>query len=157
MAPRKESMASAGNKRTGGRRYPRGMAGGAGRELATLNAIAEALNSTADVRQALERMLALVADLLGLRTGWVWLLDRETDQFYLAAARDLPPYLQEPVRMSGHWCVCTDLFRRGTDPVFAVVRRLVPRFVGDRHIPWLSLVLLFALRLPLLPLLRDWG
>ena len=83
------------------------------RELAILNAIAEALNSSPDVRQALERTLALVADLLGLRTGWVWLLDPETRQFYLAAAQNLPPYLQEPVRMSGRWCLCTDQFRRG--------------------------------------------
>jgi two-component system NarL family sensor kinase len=83
------------------------------RELTILNAISEALNSSADVRQALERTLGLVADLLGLRTGWVWLLDDETAQFYVAAARNLPPYLQEPIRMSGRWCLCTDLFRKG--------------------------------------------
>ena len=40
---------------------------GRARELSILNAIAEALNSSADVRPALERTLALVADLLGLR------------------------------------------------------------------------------------------
>src|SRR6266849_2247400 len=83
------------------------------RDLTILNAIAEALNSSVDVQQALERTLALVAELLGLRTGWVWLLDPETRQFYVAAARNLPPYLQEPIRMSGHWCLCTELFRRG--------------------------------------------
>jgi two-component system, NarL family, sensor kinase len=83
------------------------------RELTILNAISEALNSSADVRQALERTLGLVADLLGLRTGWVWLLDPETTQFYVAAARNLPPFLQEPIRMSGRWCLCTDLFRKG--------------------------------------------
>jgi two-component system NarL family sensor kinase len=83
------------------------------RELAILNAIAEALNSSSDVRPALERTLSLVADLLGLRTGWVWLLDPETDQFYLAAAQNLPPYLQEPVRMSGSWCLCTEKFAQG--------------------------------------------
>src|SRR4051794_19974570 len=86
---------------------------GSTRELTILNAISEALNSSADVRQALERTLGLVADLLGLRTGWVWLLDPETKQFYVAAARDLPPFLQEPIRMSGRWCLCTDLFRKG--------------------------------------------
>ena len=80
-------------------------AGEGARELAVLNAIATALNSSVDVHQALARTLALVADLLGLRTGWVWLLDPETDQFYLAAAQNLPPYLQEPVRMSGRWCL----------------------------------------------------
>jgi two-component system NarL family sensor kinase len=83
------------------------------RELAILNAIAAALNSATDVRQALERTLALVADLLGLQTGWVWLLDPETSQFYLAAAQTLPPYLQEPIRMTGGWCLCTDRFRHG--------------------------------------------
>ena len=88
-------------------------ASGSTRELTILNAISEALNSSADVRQALERTLGLVADLLGLRTGWVWLLDPETTQFYVAAARDLPPFLQEPIRMSGRWCLCTDLFRKG--------------------------------------------
>ena len=36
------------------------------RDLRILNAVAEALNSALDVREALERTLALVADLLGL-------------------------------------------------------------------------------------------
>src|SRR5438105_3906702 len=62
-----------------------------GRELTILNAVAEVLNSSLDVTQALEGTLALVAELLGLRAGWVWLLDAETDQFYVAASRNLPP------------------------------------------------------------------
>src|SRR5713226_1886741 len=83
------------------------------RELRILNAIAEALNSAPDVQQALERTLALAADLLGLRTGWVWLLDPDTGQFYSAAAQNLPPYLQEPVRMTGRQCWCIEAFRDG--------------------------------------------
>ena len=83
------------------------------RELRILNAIAEALNSSPDVQQALERTLGLVADLLGLRTGWVWLRDAETGQFYNAAARNLPPYLQAPVRMTGHQCWCLEEFNAG--------------------------------------------
>jgi two-component system, NarL family, sensor kinase len=83
------------------------------RELRILNAISEALNSAPDVQQALEHTLALVADLLGLQTGWVWLLDGETGQFYNAAVRNLPPYLQEPVRMTGGACYCIDAFRAG--------------------------------------------
>ena len=83
------------------------------RQLGILNAVAEALNSSADVRRALERTLDLAAERLGLTTGWVWLLDPGTHQFYLAAARNLPPYLQEPVRMSARWCLCTDQFRHG--------------------------------------------
>ena len=78
------------------------------RELRILNAIAEALNSSVDVRQALDRTLELVGELLGLETGWVWLLDPETRQFYVAASRNLPPFLQDPIRMSGRWCLCTD-------------------------------------------------
>jgi two-component system NarL family sensor kinase len=93
------------------------------RELNILNAIAEALSTAPDVRQALERTLALVADLLGLRTGWVWLYDAESEQFYNAAAQELPPYLQEPVRMTGRTCRCLDLFREGklTPANFSVV------------------------------------
>ncbi|MBI3964035.1 MAG: GAF domain-containing protein, partial [Chloroflexi bacterium] len=83
------------------------------RELEILNAITEALSSAADVRQALTPTLALVAELLGLRTGWVWLLDTETRQFYSAAVHNLPPYLREPVRMTGDYCWCIGAFREG--------------------------------------------
>jgi len=83
------------------------------RDLRILNAVAEALNSALDVREALERTLALVTDLLGLETGWVWLLDPATHQFYSAAAQHLPPYLREPVRMTGHSCWCIQAFQRG--------------------------------------------
>lgn len=102
---RKAEQGNAPDSRTADVRHPR--------EVALLNAVAEALHSSTDVRQALERTLGLVAGLLGLRTGWVWLVDPETDQFYVAAAQRLPPYLQEPVRMSGRWCLCTDLFSNG--------------------------------------------
>jgi len=88
------------------------------RELRILAAIAEALNSSPDVQQALERTLGLVAGLLGLRTGWIWLVDGETGRFYNAAARNLPPYLQAPVRMTGHRCWCIEEFNS---------RKLTPR------------------------------
>ncbi|HEU5300082.1 MAG TPA: GAF domain-containing sensor histidine kinase [bacterium] len=84
------------------------------RELRILGAIAEALNSSPDVQQALQRTLGLVADLLGLRTGWIWLVDPETGQFYNAAVRQLPPYLQAPVRMTGHPCTCIIEFSEGS-------------------------------------------
>jgi len=85
------------------------------RELEIIGSIAEALNSAPSVREALEKTLALVTDLLDLQTGWVWLVDAETGHMYSAAARNLPPYLQEPVRMSGEsWCWCIGQFRDGT-------------------------------------------
>ncbi|HEY1298694.1 MAG TPA: GAF domain-containing sensor histidine kinase [Chloroflexota bacterium] len=105
------------------------------RELEIVNAVAEALNSSPDVRQALERTLSLVADLLGLRTGWVWLVDQQTHRFYAAAERELPPYLQERVRMAGRRrCWCIDDFRDGelTPSNIDVIEcsRLEPAFRG---------------------------
>jgi two-component system NarL family sensor kinase len=51
--------------------------------------------------------------LLGLRTGWVWLIDPQTGRFYSAAAQNLPPFLRDPVRMTGRTCWCIDAFRAG--------------------------------------------
>jgi two-component system NarL family sensor kinase len=83
------------------------------RELSILNAIAEGLNRAVDLREALESALALVAELLGLRSGWVWLLDEETGEEILAAAQHLPPVLRdEPERMTGS-CYCLRTFRTG--------------------------------------------
>ncbi|MGZ4779423.1 MAG: GAF domain-containing protein, partial [Thermoanaerobaculia bacterium] len=84
------------------------------RELEIVGAIADALNSSPTVQGALERTLELVTDLLGLPTGWVWLVDRDSGHMYNAAARNLPPYLQEPVRMTGGWCWCINEFREGS-------------------------------------------
>jgi two-component system NarL family sensor kinase len=84
------------------------------RELEIVGAVAEALNSSPGVQQALERTLELVTGLLGLQTGWVWLVDPESDHMYNAASLNLPPYLQEPIRMSGDaWCLCIGEFREG--------------------------------------------
>ncbi|MGN6757254.1 MAG: histidine kinase [Thermomicrobiales bacterium] len=83
------------------------------RVVSLLGAVAEALNGTLDLREGLERTLALVAGYLGLRTGWVWVRDPETGQYYSAAARHLPPYLREPVRMTGEHCWCISAMERG--------------------------------------------
>ena len=83
------------------------------KELQILNAIAEGLNRAVDLREALEASLRLVAELLGLRAGWVWLLDQETGEEVLAAAQSLPPILREqPRRMTGN-CYCLRTFRAG--------------------------------------------
>lgn len=83
------------------------------KDLKILSSVAEALNSVADVGKSLEQTLRLVADHLNLRTGWVWLLDADSGHFYNAASYNLPPYLQEPVRMAGTWCQCTEDFQYG--------------------------------------------
>jgi two-component system NarL family sensor kinase len=83
------------------------------RELRILKTIAEALNGAGGVDQALQTTLEQVAALLGLHTGWIWLADPQTGRFYSAVARRLPPFLREPVRMTGHRCWCLDAFRAG--------------------------------------------
>ncbi|HEX9134919.1 MAG TPA: GAF domain-containing sensor histidine kinase [Ktedonobacteraceae bacterium] len=82
------------------------------RDLAVLYAIAGHLNRKIDVHEALQEVLAQVTKLLGMQTGWVWLLD-ERNRPYLAAAQSLPPYLaNHPQRMTGT-CLCLDTFLEG--------------------------------------------
>src|SRR5215472_4778639 len=82
------------------------------RDLAILYTIAGNLNRKVDVHEALQEVLAQVTGLLGLQTGWVWLLD-ERGAPYLAAAQALPPYLTDhPERMTG-FCLCLDTFLHG--------------------------------------------
>lgn len=83
------------------------------RALRVLKEVAEALNSAPTEERAASEALSRMADLLGVETGWVWLRDPESDRFYNAAVQSLPPYLEEPVRMTGRWCWCLELFRTG--------------------------------------------
>src|ERR1700680_5089343 len=82
------------------------------RDLAVLYAIAGHLNRKVDVHEALQEVLVQVTKLLGMQTGWVWLLN-EQEEPYLAAAQALPPYLADhPKRMTGY-CLCLDTFLEG--------------------------------------------
>ena len=81
--------------------------------LRVLKEVAEALNSASSEQHVVSEALSRVAALLGVETGWVWLRDPESGQFYNAAVQSLPPYLQEPVRMTGRSCWCLELFRSG--------------------------------------------
>jgi two-component system NarL family sensor kinase len=81
------------------------------RELAILNEIAQALNRSVDLQQALQAALAQVAALLDLRTGWIWLRYEESEDSYLAAAQNLPPALtNNPKWMAGD-CYCLRTYR----------------------------------------------
>ena len=75
--------------------------------------MAEALNSASTEERAASEALSRMADLLGVETGWVWLRAPGSGRFYSAAVQGLPPYLQEPVRMTGRSCWCLELFRSG--------------------------------------------
>jgi two-component system NarL family sensor kinase len=78
-----------------------------------LKEVAEALNSAPTEQQASGEALSRMAKLLGAETGWVWLKDAASGRFYNAAEQNLPPYLQEPIRMTGRSCWCLELFRSG--------------------------------------------
>ena len=84
-------------------------------ELSVLNGIARELNRSVNLDQALRFALSQVAELLGLRTGWIWLIQESSPEPYLAAAQNLPPALaEEPRRMDGSaYCYCLDSYRRG--------------------------------------------
>lgn len=75
--------------------------------------MAEALNSSPTEQLAAGEALERMADLFGAETGWVWLRDPASDRYYSAAVQSLPPYLQEPVRMTGQSCWCLELFQSG--------------------------------------------
>jgi two-component system NarL family sensor kinase len=82
-------------------------------ELEILNRIASALNRPVELEHSLRVALALVAELLGLQTGWIFLLDETTGRPWLAASQNLPPGLaDDPESMTGS-CYCLDTYRAG--------------------------------------------
>lgn len=68
-------------------------------DFQTLNEISLILNQSSDVQTALELSLARLVDLMGLETGWVFVMDPSADEqsggrgFRLAAHYNLPPVL----------------------------------------------------------------
>ncbi len=105
------------------------------RELTILNSIAQALNSSVDLQQALDAVLAQVGELFDLQTGWVWLLAEETGGPNLAAAQNLPPGLvHNPDLMEGT-CYCLDTYLAGdlagAANVNVITCSRLKRLVGD--------------------------
>ncbi len=80
---------------------------------AVWGAVADVLANRTDVAAALTGALDVICERLDLETGWIWLYDGAAQSFYLAAARNLPPYLQEPVQMTGDACWCMESFDAG--------------------------------------------
>jgi two-component system NarL family sensor kinase len=81
-------------------------------DVALFDAIASALTAS-DVERALEAALREIVQALELAAGWIWIVDPQTGRFYLAAAYELPPYLREPVQMTGDPCWCMESFVDG--------------------------------------------
>ena len=65
--------------------------------LTTLNKIIDTLNRAVDVREVLQSSLADIVELLGLETGWIFLVDEQAQDtwggqgYRLAAHHNLPP------------------------------------------------------------------
>ncbi len=82
------------------------------RDLATINAVAETLNRSTNIQEAVESSLHRVIELMGLRSGWVFI---QGDGGYTLAARHaLPDELaaNDAAAMTGD-CRCLQLMREG--------------------------------------------
>jgi serine phosphatase RsbU (regulator of sigma subunit) len=89
-------------------------------QLITLNQIAETLNQVVDVRSALDEALAKLVELMGLETGWIFLIDPGAQErwwgqgYVLAAHHNLPPALASDSAEA--WvggCDCQGLCNKG--------------------------------------------
>jgi signal transduction histidine kinase/HAMP domain-containing protein len=78
------------------------------RELAALNAVANAVNTPAPLAETLERALRALLAELGLPVGWVFLLDRQNTQIQLTTWQGLPWEIGErEIATAFHGCPCT--------------------------------------------------
>lgn len=90
------------------------------KNLTTLNKIAETLNQAVDVRSALESALVRLLELMGLETGWIFLVDPSSQNrwfgkgYTLVAHHNLPPALAlgKPRPWKGT-CDCQSFCQKG--------------------------------------------
>jgi signal transduction histidine kinase len=87
------------------------------RQTAILRGIAQVLNRSFTLREALDGALRQLVDLMDVRSAWIFLVDPETGQFRLAADVNLSPALAAAGkrRMTGE-CRCITMMRDGELP-----------------------------------------
>ena len=90
------------------------------KKLTILNEIAETLNQATDVQAALHDALVRLVELMGLETGWIFLIDPSAKTrwagrgYVLAAHHNLPPALAlQDVEMWAQTCQCQRLCDAG--------------------------------------------
>ncbi|WP_020538034.1 LuxR C-terminal-related transcriptional regulator [Lewinella cohaerens] len=72
--------------------------------------IARHLNQEFTLEAALRKALEKTVEVLDLEGGWIWLVQADKKNVYLAASHQLPKALsQHPERLSG-WCYCIDKY-----------------------------------------------
>jgi signal transduction histidine kinase len=90
------------------------------RQMGIFRSIAEVLNRSFTLREALDGALHRIVELLDVRAGWIFLFEAETLTFRLAADVNLPGALKVAGkrRMSGD-CRCNQMLRDGqlTEPI----------------------------------------
>jgi two-component system NarL family sensor kinase len=82
-------------------------------DLEILNALARELSHSLELERVLETALRTVAELLGLDTGWVWLMEEGSRTPRLAATRNLPPGLIEHADLMLGECYCLTTYEAG--------------------------------------------
>ncbi len=77
------------------------------RQIEALRRVSGAIAESADLPSLMATALEEVCDLLGLHSGWVYLLDEETEEPTLLTSQQLPPVsISEPERFAGFcWCI----------------------------------------------------
>jgi hypothetical protein len=90
------------------------------KNLTTLSKIAETLNQAVDVRAALNSALIRLLELMGLETGWIFLVDLTSQNrwfgkgYALAAQHNLPPAMAlDKARSWKGDCDCQSLLPKG--------------------------------------------
>lgn len=82
--------------------------------LTILNIIAQNLNKEVQLEKALHSALQQIAQLLELKTAWIWLFNADTKMAYIAAAINLPPIFDEKPELLTGWCWCIEKYLTGT-------------------------------------------
>ncbi len=77
------------------------------RQIEALQRVSGAIAESSDLPSLMATALEEVCDLLGLHTGWVYLLDEDTSEPTLLTSQRLPPVsISEPERWAGLcWCL----------------------------------------------------
>jgi GAF domain-containing protein len=103
-------------------------------ELTTLNTLAQTLNRALDLREALDTALPHIVELMGLRTGWIF-LKGEGESYNLAARHNLPPAISYPGPAWEDDCDCQEQCRSGKlDKAITMVRcSRLRSAVGDKR------------------------
>ncbi|UCF73249.1 MAG: GAF domain-containing protein, partial [Deltaproteobacteria bacterium] len=83
------------------------------RELSSLNAIATTIGQSLELKKRLENTLRTVCDLMGLKAGWIFLKEDQSDRLTLVSHLGLSAaFLREEMERPPGDCICFHVMRR---------------------------------------------